>query len=306
MSIGDLYAELGVDFQPDDRQKFLQEFADVARDYQSHLGPAEGKGIRDTQLEDLAAELGKDVVTFSPQLTALALSKKMFSDLQLKIPPFLANLLKRYNFYLVNFPITVLPRPGGGFVQLECIVEFNPGSSPAKRPVAYQIFPQEEWQSVIHAWQGARVGLNESLEFKLDPIQATAKLPELDLPAQAEIKLKMAGQAGLVFGPFDYDIKRPKIISRGQGNVKVYWRMESEKVVTHEEPRLGVVLQVPKDVSRVDAIGVLKALPTFHYFTADVRNVAELMSRVGGNFFRKGAPVTDDMPWDDITAGLND
>jgi hypothetical protein len=56
----------------------------------------------------------------------------------------------------------------------------------------------------------------------------------------------------------------------------------------------------------VDAIGVLKALPTFHYFTADVRNVAELMSRVGGNFFRKGAPVTDDMPWEDITAGLND
>jgi hypothetical protein len=138
----------------------------------------------------------------------------MFSDLQLKISS-LANLL-RYNFYLVNFPITVLPRPGGGFVQLECIVEFNPGSSPAKRPVAYQIFPQEEWQSVIHAWQGVKVGLNESLEFKLDPIQATAKLPELDLPAQAEIKLKMAGQAGLVFGPFDYDIKRPKIISRGQ------------------------------------------------------------------------------------------
>ncbi|MBN2116871.1 MAG: hypothetical protein JW730_09880 [Anaerolineales bacterium] len=305
MSIGDLYAELGVDFQPDDRQKFLQEFADVARDYQSHLGPAEGKGIRTTQLEELAAELGKDVVTFSPQLTALALSKKMFTDLKLEVPPAIASLLRRYDFYLVNFPITVHPRPGGGFVQLESIVEFNPGSPPKERPIAYQIFPQDEWQSIIHAWQGVRVGLNESFEFKIDPIQAASGLPALDSPAKAAIELKLAGKAGLVFGPFDYDIRRPKIVGRGQGNVKVYWRMESEEAITQEQPCLGVVLQVPKDVPRVDINGVLKALPTFHYFTAEVRNLAEFMSSLGANFFKKGAPVTHDMVWEDITAGVN-
>jgi hypothetical protein len=305
MSIGDLYAELGIDFKPDDRQKFLVEFTDVARDYRRHLGPGEADQARNTQLQELAAELGKDIVAFSPQLTLLPLSKKMFGDLKLEIPPSTASLLQRYNFYLVNFPITVRPRPGGGFVQLESIVEFNPGCPPKERPTAYQIFPQDEWQQVIHACQGLKVGLNESFEFKIDPIQAASKLPELDLPAKAAIETKVAGKAGLVLGPFDYDIKRPKITSRGQGNVKVYWRMESEKAITQEEPRLGVVLQVPRDVSRVDVIGVLKALPTFHFFTADVRNVAELMSSLGGNFFKKGAPVTADMPWNDITAGLN-
>lgn len=305
MSVGDLYAELGVDFQPDDRQKFLQEFTDVARDYKSHLGSGAANEARDTQLQELAAELGKDVVAFSPQLTVLPLSKKMFSDLKLEIPRATATMLQRYNFYLVNFPITVRPRPGGGFVQLESIVEFNPGCPPKERPVAYQIFPQDEWQSVIHAYQGVKVGLNESFEFKIDPIQAASKLPELDLPAKAAVQTKIAGKAGLILGPFDYDIKRPKITGRGQGNVKAYWRMESEEAITQEEPHVGVVLQVPKDVSRVDILGVLKALPTFHFLTAEVRNVAELMSSLGGNFFKKGAPVTHDMPWEDITAGLN-
>jgi hypothetical protein len=305
MSIGDLYAELGVDFKAGDRAKYLQEFADVARDYQGDLGPTRN-GARDIQLQELAAELGKDVVEFSPKLTALALNKRLFNDLKLEMPPYIASLLRHYHFYLVNFPISVVPRPGGGFAQLECILEFNPDRPPAERPVAYQIFPQEEWQPILHAWQGLKVGLNENFEFKVDPLQAAPQLQKLELPVKAAVQLKTAGQAGLIFGPFEYDIKRPKILSQGQGGVKVYWRMESEENITQERPHLGVVLQVPKEVSRVDVNGVLKALPTFHFFTANVRHVVELMSRPGGNFFRKGAPVTHDMPWDDITAGLHE
>jgi hypothetical protein len=33
MSVDNLYAELGIDFQPDDREMFVQELADVARGY---------------------------------------------------------------------------------------------------------------------------------------------------------------------------------------------------------------------------------------------------------------------------------
>jgi hypothetical protein len=177
MSIGDLYAELGVDFKAGDRAKYLQEFADVAHDYQGDLGPSRN-GARDIQLQELAAELGKDVVEFSPKLTALALNKRLFNDLKLEMPPYIASLLRHYHFYLVNFPISVVPRPGGGFAQLECILEFNPDRPPAERPVAYQIFPQEEWQPILHAWQGLKVGLNENFEFKVDPLQAAPPAAE--------------------------------------------------------------------------------------------------------------------------------
>lgn len=306
MSMDELYAELGVDFQAGDRANYLQEFADVVRDYKGHLGPPQENGARKTQLQELAAELGKDMVEFSPKLTVLALNKRLFGKLGLEIRPYIAALLRQYNFYLVNFPILVVPRPGGGFVQLECILEFNPDQPAAERPVAYQIFPQEAWQPILHASQGLKVGLNENFEFEVDPLQAAApQFQKLDLPLEADVKLNAAGRAALVFGPFEYDIQRPKILSHGQGGVKVYWRMESESDILYERPHLGVVLQVPKNVSRVNVNGALKALPSFHLFTANIRNVADLMSSLGGNFFKKGAPVIHDMPWDDITAGLD-
>lgn len=306
MSMDDLYAELGIDFRPGDRDKYLLEFADVVRDYKGHLGPPQEKAERQTQLQELAAELGRDMVEFSPKLTVLPLNRRLFTKLGLEVPPYIAELLRQYNFHLVNFPILVVPRPGGGFVQLECILEFNPDQPAEERPVAYQVFPQEAWQPILHASQGLKVGLNENFEFDLDPLQAASpQFQKLDLPVEAAVKLKAAGRAALVLGPFDYDIKRPKVLSRGQGSVKVYWRMESEADILYEQPRLGVVLQVPRNVSRVNVNGALKALPSFHHFSANIHNVADLMSRLGGSFFKKGAPVIHDMPWDDITAGLN-
>jgi hypothetical protein len=305
MSLDSIYKELGVDFEPRDRKLYLAELADCARDYQTTLGPDEPTKGRSTQLEHLASELGKESVEFSPRLSVVALTEKLFTDLHLEVPPYIATLFERFKFYLVDFPITLVPRPGGGFSQLDCIVEFNPDSPPAERPVAYQIFPHEEWQEVVHAWQGVSVGVDENLEFKLNPADAVKKLSGLDLPARAAVELKMAANAGLILGPFDYRIRRPKIISRGRGNVKVYWRLESEERVTEEQPRLGVVLQVPKEVSRVDAIGALAASSRkFHGLTSELGHLMNFLSEGVRNFLQRGAPASDKKPWDDITAGV--
>ena len=306
MSIDNLYAELGIDFQPDDRKMFLQELADVARNYKSSLGSKPGKQVEEdsAKLQEFAAELGKEVAEFSPRLSVVPLRRKLFTDLSMEVPPYIANLLGRFNFYLVDFPITLFPRPGWGFSQLECNVEFNPDRPPTERPVAYQIFPHEEWQEVIHAWQGLTVGLDENLEFKIDPVKAAEKIAGLSAPVKAAVELKTAAKGGLVLGPFDYHVRRPKILSKGRGNVKVYWRLESEEDIMQEEPRLGVVLQVPKEVSRVDVIGAMAATRTFHFFTTGLRHVWELLSGRTKKFLEKGAPVTDSEPWNDITAGV--
>jgi hypothetical protein len=300
MSLDHLYAELGVEFQPDEQEGFLQELADVARYHKGLLG-AEPGADDDSPLEKLAKELGNERVGFAPRPAVVALRPKLFADLHLEAPPYIRQLFQRFNFYLVNFPITLIPRPGGGFSQLDCIVEFNPKGLPNNRPVAYQIFPQEEWQEVIHAWQGVTVGIDEKLEFKVDPLQAAEKLLTLSLPAKAAVELKTAANAGLVLGPFDYHIRRPKIMSRGRGDAKVYWRLDGEEHLTENEPRFGVVLQVPKDVARVDAIGALLARRTFHFLTADFRHLLEYLSDRARRFFEKGAPATDKKPWDDIT-----
>ncbi len=304
MSVDSLYAELGVDFQPNDRQIFLQELADVAYAYKTPLG-SEAKTKNDSnRLIELVAELGREVAEFSPKLAIVPLRKKLFADLHLKIPPYIANLLKRFHFYLVDFPITLFPKPGWGFERLECRVEFNPDHSSTERPVAYQIFPHEEWQDIINAWQDLTVGLDENFEFKADSAQPTEQLLNLSPPAKAAIELKMAGKAGLILGPFNHYVRRPKILSRGRGNVKVMWRLEGEEKIMQTEPRLGVVLQVPKHVSRIDAIGALAVFRNFHFFTSELRDVLDFLSKPAKNFLKSGAPGTDKKLWNDIVAGF--
>ena len=304
MSLDNLYAELGVEFQPDERAGFFQELADVARDHSGLLGDkpdADGDNMR---LENLAKELGNERISFAPRPAVVALRPKLLADLHLEAPPYIRQLFQHFNFYLVDFPITLIPRPGGGFSQLDCIVEFNPDGAPNKRPVAYQIFPHEEWQEVIHAWQGVTVGIDEKLEFKIDPVQAAGVLSTLSLPVKAAVELKTAANAGLALGPFDYHIRRPKIISKGRGDAKVYWRLQGEEQVTESEPRLGVVLQVPKDVARVDAIGAVAARRTFHFLTADLGHLLKYLSEGARRFFEKDAPASDKKSWDDITTGF--
>ncbi|MGD2124895.1 MAG: hypothetical protein PVG99_02375 [Desulfobacteraceae bacterium] len=305
MDIDGLYAELGLDFQPGDRNMFLQELADVARNYEAPLGPGERPEELGHFLEELAQEIGKEAFGFSPRLGVVPLNEKLFTDLHLEIPPYIGNLLQRFNFYLVDFPLTLLTRPGWGYTRLECRVEFNPGFPSVERPTAYQIFPHEEWQEVVRAWQGLRIGLDENLEFKADAAQAAQALSKLEAPVRGAVEFKVAGKAGLILGPFDYYIRRPKIRSQGRGNVKVIWRLEGEETIVQKQPRLGVVLQVPKQVSQVNIIGAAAAYRSFHVFSvAGLREVWNFLSKPSQSFFEKGAPVVDKKPWDDITAGI--
>jgi hypothetical protein len=310
MAVDNLYAELELDFQPDERRFFLQEMATVARDYKSSLGP-EDAVLSPQEADDfsqhvqrLMKQFEEDTAKFSPVRDIVPLRKKHFADHGLEVPAHIAHLMRRFDFYLLHIPITLVPRPGWAFVQLDCIVEFNPGKPPAERAVAYQVFPQEEWQDVIRASQGLAVGLDENLEFKVDMGRLEIELPGLSAAERAKVGAKAAGTAGLILGPFNYRIRRPKIIAKGRRNVQVLWRLEGEEYFEEEEPRLGVVLQVPKEVSRVDVVGVLKACKDFHRLTANVRHLLPYVKERTKSFFEKGAPLTDDLLLADVTAGL--
>jgi hypothetical protein len=183
------------------------------------------------------------------------------------------------------------------------MIEFNPGQPAEKCPVVFQIYPEEEWQDVIRASHGLAVGLDEHLEFKVDMDRLTAVLPELTPAEKTKIAHKATGTAKLMVGPFNYCIRRPKIVSKGRGNVKVHWRLEGEEYFEHEESRLAVVLQVPKEVSNIDAVGVLKASKDFRFFTPRLHHLLPHLTEQARNFFKAGAPIVNKMPWQNIIGG---
>lgn len=301
MSLSDLQTELGLNFPSTDQANYWKELTHVANNVEEHLGP-EAAAASDNELAALAAELGKERVAFGPNLETIALNGELFAQLGYQAPPYLADLMKSFRFYLLNIPITLLPRPGGGFSRLDCIVEFNAGAEANQRPIAYQMFPQEVWQDVIHAWQGVSVGLNENLEFKVNPTGLVEELTSLSAPVKAEVELKAGANAGFVAGPFDYRIRTPKITSRGRGDAKVYWRLSGEDIVTEQDPRLAVVLKVPAAVQRVDVNAVLAARRTFHFFTSHLSDLFDYISDSARAFFEAGAPTSDQTSWKNVTA----
>lgn len=308
MSINNLYAELGITFQPTQRRLFLQEVSAAARDLRSPLGPTDGTAKRqdesDRAIQELMIQLERDTAEFSPRLDIIPLGHNDFTAHNIPVPPHIGNLLRHSNFFLIHFPITLFPKAGYAFVQLDCIVEFNPGRSPADRPVAYQIFPEMEWEDVIRFEQGLSVGLDENLEFRVDLERLNKQLPVLSADVRAAVGAKAAGRAGLVVGPFDYRMRRPQIQTGGRGNAKVRWRLDSEEYLQQEEPQLGLVLQVPKSVSRVDACGAIKAVRNFQLFTTPLRHVLQYVKTLTKKFFEAGAPMVDGKTWSDITAGF--
>ncbi len=294
MSIDDLYAELDLDWRPNDRSLFVNELKAAARSEKTKMGlgePSPEQVAFQEKTKALLEEIEKETVEFSKVLQVLPLREEDYEAQGLKVPTKISTQLENYKFYLVSVPITLMPMPGWGFVQLDCILEFNPDEISDNRPVAHEVFPKEEWETIIKASQGLEIGLNEDLEFKT---------PKVDLPVLGKTGVGFSGlgTASLVVGPFQYSVCRPKIQTSGTGNVKVRWHMEGEHVFEREEPVLSIVLKVPKQIEKVVIIGALKASGRFHTFTADIRHLFRYLRDRTKKFYEAGAPKTDDCQWD--------
>lgn len=303
MSSGSLYAELGLDFQPEERRMFLEEFADVVSSYKTSLGPEGGTEEGDVRLKNLSKELQEETVHFVPQLPVEPLTRKVFTDLGLKPPANVDKLFKQWNFYSVKFPIHLHPKgEGWSFNRLECIVEFSSGQPSSKLPVAYQIFPDAIWEEVLSVSLGLRVVVDEALKFKLDPGQAEILSK---LPAAIKAEVALASGAKAILGPFDHRILKSKVFTSGCGDVKVRWDLKGEGQILQQDPSLGVVLQVPRTVPQVNAKGAMAAYRTFDFWNTDLRYVMQFLSDRTRNFIELGAPaIPPDQSWPDITAGI--
>ncbi len=198
-------------------------------------------------------------------------------------------LLERFDFYSVTFPITLFPKRGWAFDRLECQVEFNPGESPKRRPLAHDVFPSSSWETLAHAQLKLEVGVTEGLEFRTPKLDAVV--------ASAEAAGKLAAGARFVFPPRDYHVKRARILSRGRDDCEVLWRLDDAEFFEEDEPRLGVVLKVPRGVHPVRARGLLAAYRSFRMLSSSLGELVEYMSERARKFFQNGAPLVDRGQW---------
>jgi hypothetical protein len=120
---------------------------------------------------------------------------------------------------------------------------------------------------------------------------------------QAGVDAKLAGEIGVIAGPFRYSLKKAQLDHSPVGTEKVFWTLDGAEFFQDDDPTLIVVLQIPKAVEQVKIAAALQASHRFNLFVASLGAHIKYFSEQLANFFRKGAPAQDTHVWD-ITPNL--
>jgi hypothetical protein len=196
-------------------------------------------------------------------------------DLAGGVPVDIGKLTEGYAFYYVQVPITLFPKRGFRFREIEVRLVYNPGMPTSEKPLSYDIFPERKWLQVVSLQEDLELVLDESAHFKLQPPgtsqallllgttigQGTAQAmsPEIALALTSmgvDIGAKLAAEvkagATIKLGPFHYLIRRALTRSEGRGNDLALWRFSArEDIDADEELHVAVVLQVPRTLKTV-------------------------------------------------------
>lgn len=286
MSLGELYGELGVSQTLEEQDEFFNELIQAAESSNLSLGSGKKRRkLRQSLVDEIKLrqkELKSCTAEFSRFLEVYPLSEAGFRSQGLAVPPNIASQMKKYQYALLNIPIMLVPVKGWGFTTLDCIVTFNPDRPLNQHPVAHQLFPSEEWVEKIKFSQQLSIGVDEFLNFR--PAGGVPPVASAGVDAEAK------GGFHLVFGPYQYSVRLPRVTARGGGNDKVRWTFEGEENIQKQDLKLGVVLKVPRKAKKVEVVGVMTLSRKFHSFTADVKYLVEYIRSRGKKFFEQGTP----------------
>jgi hypothetical protein len=283
---------LSFDFEDLDgleRDALIDEAAEVAGSLVTRSARDRSYGPEPDVLGVLA-ELKAEKAAFGPRPEVLPLDRESLAERGVTLNARVKALLERFDFYAVTFPVILFPRHGWAFNLLECKVELNPGEAPERRPLAHDIFPASSWETLASATMRLEIGITEGL--KLGTKAALSPI------AEAGVEARLDAGAGFAFPLREYSVRRARILSSGKDDCEVRWRLDDTRLFEQDDPPLGLILKVPHGVTPVRAKGTLVAYRSFQTLSADLGVLMGYLSERVGNFFRKGAPLTDSKEWE--------
>lgn len=273
-----------------DRNQLIVEAAKSLDALASFAGPTEEPRMP-TEESKLIRALADDEGRFAKTLTVYKISSEKFLARKLPVPLSMKDLFDRYRYYFLEFPFELDPAAGWGFNKLEVRIELNPDDKPEKElPRVFQIFPDPQFQQLFEANAKLEVGVNANCQF-------AAKVHDLDVKSEhAGFKLEAAaeahgqGSAGFLIGPLSYSVKRAIINHRGTGKEWARWEISGTLLNKGDDPRLMIIVQVPKDCEHLKVRGQLLASRYLSLANYRLREVITHLSETLRRFFEGGAP----------------
>lgn len=200
--------------------------------------------------------LEKGVLKFSPVLAGVqSLASETFAAHNVQPVAGMDQLLQRFDFYLVPFPVTAFPTAGGVFEKVEAQIELDQAAG----AVFYSLFPTDEYQTVAQGETHLNLGVDANLKLTASAAKTMPNNPVASGSGQAGANVGGDTGGKLVLGPFNYTLRRPVAISRGEGDVQALWRLDSNQKIEGSEPlQFIAVVQVPKGTTSLQARGHLR------------------------------------------------
>jgi len=294
MATDEFPLELKPDELPAGRAELLTAAVDALDARGGHLGP--GKR-RSTKEGAVALDFNEDVAELvRPEILPLDLAH-LAAEEQIER----SELLKRWRFYWLKFPLNLWTRPGWGFNQLEFRADFNADAPEDARPRVHDAIPTQEYATIASAKVRLSVGVGGDFRF-------AAEIPPVDLNAagipaelQAKLKADAGGEVGFAVAPRPYEVRVP-IVRRSNADLDtIRWRLEGGRMVQEQDPGLRVVLKVPHGTDTLDVRAAMRARRNWNSFDSDLQGIFLSLNERFRSFFTRGAPIADSRLW-----GLSD
>jgi hypothetical protein len=280
-----------------DRSALLKEAAQRLDALGAHMGGREVKSI--SSEGDAARGLLEDVAEFAGYPDVYKITEKDFLKSKFKVPASFSQMTHEFNFYWLFFPVVLFPGYNWAFNRLEMEIKMRSGDpAPQLQPTAYQILPNQQFQTLVKANTHLEVTLGENFEFSAKVPTLAANAGVLAGSAGAGVDVKAAAGAGMVLGPFNYEIKRAKIQHTTTGAERVFWRLDGAEFFQQDAPSIVIVARIPKVVKAVQVDARMYAYRYFNTAAAGLQSAISSLPKALRLFFEGNLPIGKPASWD--------
>ena len=286
-----------------DRKAMLFDAAHRLDALHGHMGS--GEKLSETLEGNIVRSLAEDEGTFARTPVVRRITSEEYLGRNLPVPFDVADMLQNYRHYLLEFPFELDPAAGWAFNSLEVRVDFNKDDPAANElPRVFQIFPDPKFQELFKVDAELEVGVKANGEFAAKLAPTDVQVGQGAFKIGADLVADAGARTGFVIGPWSYSVRRAVINHRGIGREWARWEIGNTMLHKGDDPRLMLIVQVPKDTQHLKVRGQLLAKRRFSLANYRLIEALKNLPDTFHRWFEGGTPFHSTKEWD-VTERVN-